>query len=185
MRHVLVSNDTLSNAFDLEAGPFSRESPLLKWHQPEEPETCNPQCASVSSSANKDSRAEIADLQKFPAFRWHFFPKLMENYSSDLQTEYTSVMLLGGCRKQLDYFPCYSLFTSVISHECTTLTIKEMKCWKADKTGQMFLPTYVVWVSIKHHDSRISWTHLSPAHVTASNNRAVATKYYRLRKALE
>lgn len=132
---------------------------------------------------NKDSRAEIADLQKFSAFKWHFFLKPMENYSSDLQREYTSVMLLGGCRKQSDCFPCYTLFTSVISHECTTLTIKEMKCWKTDKAGQMFLPTYVVQLSIKHHDSKISWTHLSPIHVTASNNRAVATKNYRYEKS--
>lgn len=70
---------------DLEAGPFSRESSLLKYITHKNLNHRIHSTRWLPTSGNEDSRAEITNVQKFSVFRQHFFPKPMENYSFDLQ----------------------------------------------------------------------------------------------------
>lgn len=69
----------------MEAGPFRRESSLLKYITHKNLNHRIHSTRWLPTSGNEDSRAEITNVQKFSVFRPHFFLKPMENYSSDLQ----------------------------------------------------------------------------------------------------
>lgn len=113
MRNTWVSNNTYLMYSIWKEDLSVDNKPLLK--------------SSVRRAWNLQSTANVGLLlskwgqqssfaKEFSVFRWHFFLSLMENYSSDLQAaKGTHQLCYRGWRKQLDYFPCYTLFTFVMS----------------------------------------------------------------------